>query len=315
MITSQMQRAWVALMSIQRQCWEQGIASQVALRLGKTDEAICMAHDCVTRQGSDGRLALIECTIAIVDPAASGAAVKAALEHTGDEKYQIALEKMTHYLLFDAPRSPEGAMYQLSDRNHVWVDSLGMAPPYLAMPGYADEAMIHAKAVIQLLWNKEKHLFSHMYDSDQNRFEREAFWTAGNGWALFGLVHTMLYLDETRAEDKAYLMRFYLDLIESMRSYQLPDGLMHDVIDDPDTFVETNGAQMYAYAVYMGIASGWLPVEYKESADAVLTAARAKVDAYGFVQDAGGSPDFCKPGTSAEAQSFYLLMEAAAQML
>lgn len=315
MVTDLMLKAWEALKCIQRQCWEQGLASQAALAIGKPDEAIMMAHDCVLRQGGDGRLALIENTIAIGDPAASGAAVKYAFEITGQTKYKVALDKMTQYLLHDAPRSPDGAIYQLQDRNHVWIDSFGMVPPYLAMVGEPDAAMTHIRALIRLLWNEEKQLFSHMYDADHQKLERAAFWTSGNGWALFGMAHTILNLGSGYRAEKEYILYYFKQLAVSMREYQLPNGLMYDVIDDSNTFIETNGSQMYAYALYIGISQNWIDKSFLESANRVLLAARQKVDAYGFVQDAAGSPDFCRPGTSAEAQVFYLLMETTAQVV
>ena len=40
-------------------------------------------------------------------------------------------------------------------------------------------------------------------------------------------------------------------------------------------------------------------------------AAHAKVDDRGFVQDVCGAPHFDSPGTAAEGQAFFLLMEAA----
>jgi len=40
-------------------------------------------------------------------------------------------------------------------------------------------------------------------------------------------------------------------------------------------------------------------------------AAHGKIDKFGVVQDACGSPRFDRPGTSTEAQAFFLMMEAA----
>ena len=45
-----------ALLSMQRQSWEQGIAAQAALDLGRDDLALLLAEAAVTRQAADGRL-------------------------------------------------------------------------------------------------------------------------------------------------------------------------------------------------------------------------------------------------------------------
>jgi hypothetical protein len=42
-----------------------------------------------------------------------------------------------------------------------------------------------------------------------------------------------------------------------------------------------------------------------------VLAARGKIDEYGIVQGACGSPSFDKSGTSTEAQAFFLMMESA----
>lgn len=69
---------------------------------------------------------------------------------------------------------------------------------------------------------------------------------------------------------------------------------------------------MYAYALFTGMADGWLAPEYLPLAEKMRAAANEKVDSYGFVRQVRGAPDFCRPGISPEGQAFYLLMEAAA---
>ena len=92
---------------------------------------------------------------------------------------------------------------------------------------------------------------------------------------------------------------------------QRADGLFHDVVDQPATFVETNLAQMLAYAIFEGVAGAWLPAGYRAHAEKMRAAAREKMDAYGYVQGVCGAPNFDRPGTSTEGQAFCILMEAA----
>jgi rhamnogalacturonyl hydrolase YesR len=98
-------------------------------------------------------------------------------------------------------------------------------------------------------------------------------------------------------------------------SYQRADGLFHDVVDRPDSFVEANLAQMLAFAIYMGILGGWLPERYRAAADRMRNAARAKMDSFGYVQSVCGAPNFDRQGTSTEAQAFAIMMEAAGSKL
>ena len=82
-------------------------------------------------------------------------------------------------------------------------------------------------------------------------------------------------------------------------------------MDKPATFVETNLAQMLTYAIFSGVAEGWLPKSYLKHAQEMRAAAREKMDGYGYVQGACGAPNFDHPGTSTEAQAFCILMETA----
>jgi hypothetical protein len=68
---------------------------------------------------------------------------------------------------------------------------------------------------------------------------------------------------------------------------------------------------MLAYAIYRGVRSKWLDASRLETAEKLYAAAKAKIDAYGLVQDCCGAPSFDKPGVAPEGQAFYLLMESA----
>ncbi len=103
------------------------------------------------------------------------------------------------------------------------------------------------------------------------------------------------------------------DILDGCLAHQRQDGLSHDVLDQPDTFVETNLAQMLAYSIYRGIGGAWLPGTYKDAADKMRAAVHHKVDASGYVQGVCGAPTFDRAGAAPEGQAFFLLMEAAWQ--
>lgn len=95
----------------------------------------------------------------------------------------------------------------------------------------------------------------------------------------------------------------------------LTDGLFHNIIDDTKSFVESNLSQMLAFSIYTGINSGWLDLSYKTKAGKMRQGALTKIDKYGIIQGACGSPNFDKSGTSTEAQAFFLMMESAYKKL
>jgi rhamnogalacturonyl hydrolase YesR len=111
--------------------------------------------------------------------------------------------------------------------------------------------------------------------------------------------------------EKKKLMGYVKAIIDGCLAHMRNDGLFHNIVDDPGTFVETNLAQMLAYAIYRGIKGGWIEKSYKEHADKMRAAAKAKVDSLGLVQGVCGSPEFDHPGTATEGQVFHILMEVA----
>jgi unsaturated rhamnogalacturonyl hydrolase len=58
------------------------------------------------------------------------------------------------------------------------------------------------------------------------------------------------------AVDKKRLAGYLQELIDSCLKFQRLDGLFHDVLDDPKSFIETNLAQMLAYTIFRGIQGG-----------------------------------------------------------
>jgi rhamnogalacturonyl hydrolase YesR len=230
---------------------------------------------------------------------------------TGDEQLQKAAERMLDFLLYKAPRTREGIIYHNFIENMIWVDAFYMAPPFLAVSGYPQEAVKQVVGYRRILWNPEKKLYYHVWDEDKHQFERKLFWGVGNGWAAAGMSRVIQALPDTMMKEKEMIAGFVSELVDGCLKYQRADGLFHDILDDPATFVETNAAQMLSYSIYRGVKAGWLDGAYLQHADRMRTAVYQKVDQFGLVQGVCGAPNFNRPGTATEGQAFFLLMEAA----
>lgn len=302
-----------AMLAMQRRAWEQGVAAQALLELGETELVILLAKDAVVNQLKDGRLALNEGKGPVTDPAANGEAVLFAAQQTGDERLRLAGERMLDYLLYKAPRTREGIIYHNYIENMVWVDAFYMAPPFLAVSGYPDEAVKQVLGYRKILRDPAYGLYYHIWDDDKQDFQRKLFWGVGNGWAAAGMTRVILALPESLHAEKEQLAGFVRELLEACLRYQRPDSLFHDILNDPSTFVETNAAQMLCYAIYRGVRGGWLNASYISHADRIRRAVVQKVDAYGLVQGVCAAPNFDRAGTATEGQAFFLLMEASYQ--
>lgn len=302
-----------ALLGMARQCWEQGLAAQAMLETGDYEMLILMARDCVVRQNPDGRLADVESTPALVDPAICVEPVLAAGRLTGNSEYTHAAVRNIEFLLNKAPRTADGARYHLVGGKEVWVDSLGMGPHVLIAAGYAEEGLAFYRAVKKRLYDPTTGLFRHKWDEESGTYVRPALWGVGNGWALTGLMRAVGALKDSQHDAMSFLVKEFCALANAMARYQRSDGLFHDVMDDPNSFPEAESAEMFAYSLYNMVSWGLISRDHLRLADVARRAVEALVDELGFVRGCAGSPWFESPGTSAEAQAHFLMMERAAE--
>jgi unsaturated rhamnogalacturonyl hydrolase len=300
-----------AMLSMQRRAWEQGVASQALLELGEKELVILMAKDAVVNQKKDGRLGLNEGDKPVTDPASNGEPVLFAARATGDKSLEIAAAGMLDFLLNKAPKTREGIIYHNFIENMIWVDAFYMAPPFLAVCGKYDEAIKQITGYRKILLNPERKLYYHMWDEDRQIYSRKLFWGVGNGWAAAGMTRVIRSLPASMPDEKKMIAVYISEVLDGCLKFQREDGLFHDILDDPSTFVDTNTAQMLAYSIFRGVKGGWLGNSYLKYGIKMRKAAYSKVDTFGLVQGVCGAPNFDKSGTATEGQAFFLLMEAA----
>jgi rhamnogalacturonyl hydrolase YesR len=298
-----------AALAMQRHSWEQGILAQAFLDMDDRERVVLMAKSAIVEKDADGRLAAVGG--GVTDPAMGGAAYWRAAELTGDAGMRQAANGLLEFVLKKAPRAADGTCYHVANAPEMWSDSYYTTPPFLAATGHYDEAILQIEGLRMRLWNAEKKLLSHIWDDGRRQFRRQAFWGVGNGWAAAGMTRVIAALPPDRQAGRERLSGFLKELLDGCLALQRADGLFHDVLDRPESFVETNLAQMLAFSIYTGVSGGWLPAGYVPAADRMRAAARAKVDQYGFVQGVCGAPSFDHAGVAAEGQAFFLMMEVA----
>jgi unsaturated rhamnogalacturonyl hydrolase len=295
-----------ALLAMQRQSWEQGVAAQAALDLGRDDLALLLAEAAVTRQAADGRLADVD-EPGAVNGAACGEAVLAAHRRTGNEVFAAAARRQLAWLTDHAPRAADGTLFHMAGAREVWADTVYMVVPFLALCGRAELAYTQVEGHRRRLCRGG--LYAAVWSEEPGSLRRAEHWGGGNGWVVAAIARTLRLVPglPQRAEVAAHAR----EVLDACLALRRPDGLFHDVLDDPATFRETNAAQMFSYAASVGAADGWLPDSYAAVGRDLLAAASGEVDEYGLVRGACGSPTFDHPGTSAEAQAFSLLAARA----
>ena len=305
-------QAKLALLTMIRHPWEHGVAAHAFMDSGDGEIAVRMAHEAVWRQDAEGRLAMTHRIRNITDPCACGESVMYAYNVTGDTRYRKAAEKMLAYIEH-APSGHRGLQLHNEEQPMIAADCSYMIAPFYAVMGRHEEAVRQLDERINLLWDEQKHVLRHQWDTEKKTWWREKCWGAATGWNAAAIARVMNLLPETMPEERRLLQRQQARLISGILNYQLENGLFYDVLDDSqNSFVETNCAQMIAYSIYQGVMGGYLDEEYISAANRMRAAANLKLDAMGLVWDVSGAPSFDFPGISPEGQAFYILMETAA---
>jgi hypothetical protein len=95
--------------------------------------------------------------------------------------------------------------------------------------------------------------------------QSEIFWCRANGWIVWATAEILANLPADHPQYAAILRQFRTH-IEQLVKLQHPGGLWHQVLDHPETYLETSGSAMFVLAIARGIREGWLPRTYMESA-------------------------------------------------
>jgi unsaturated rhamnogalacturonyl hydrolase len=301
----------MAMLSMQKQNWEHGIASQAFVENGDEGMMILMAKEAVIRQGGDGRLAVLGTANGINDSATPLEAVLRTAEILDDRDMRKAADRMIVYLLEDAPRTDQGYVHHSYHGPELWADSIYMAPPFLAFAGYPEEAYRQAMGIIERLWIEEEALFAYRWNAENGEITHPDPWGLANAHAIAGLTSLIGYLPQTMMQERDNLKKYALAHLEGCLKYLRDDYLFHNIINDRSTFVETSLPMRIADSIFKGIAAGWLDRDYLETAANIRTAVHGKVDEFGYVIGVPGPPNYARPGRSSEGQAFFLMMEAS----
>jgi rhamnogalacturonyl hydrolase YesR len=314
-LQDRIERVLVATIGMQRFNWEQGTVAQALLEMGEYDLVVSFARGAIMRQ-EKGRFSVIAGNNPINDCSSIGEAVLFAGKLTGDPVFRKGANEMLEVIKNTTHKNNEGIIYHTQEpEKFIMSDAFYMLPPFLAAAGEYDEGLKQIEGYKKYLYNEKERLYSHMWNGPDKKFAREDFWGVGNGWAAAGLTRVIKLLPENRMEDKKRLILYVKEVVDGCLKYLRADGLFHNVVNKPDTFVEVNLSQMISYTIFRGIAAGYIESSYLEKAEKMRKAANEHVDNLGYVQNVCGVPSFDRSYVAPEGQAFYLLMETAAKDL
>lgn len=187
-----------------------------------------------------------------------------------DERWQRYVERAADYIATRQIRLPDGTVARDRPRRWtVWADDLFMSVPFLlSMYGRTGEGSWLNDARRQVS-NFNAHLFDaraglmyHNWYSDSaggsgpGSGHGVAFWGRANGWALMAEVELLDRIVPMREGDSA--LALFRRHVAGIARYQDSTGLWHQLLDKPDSYLETSASAMFVYAIAHGVRQKYL---------------------------------------------------------
>jgi rhamnogalacturonyl hydrolase YesR len=173
----------------------------------------------------------------------------------------------------------------------LWADDLYMSVPALAQMGAltADRAWFDdaVKQVLQFhghLWDPQAGLYAHGRHLNQP-LNPEFYWARANGWAMMASVELLDVLPEDHPGRPRVLetLRAHIRSVAKLQSGT--SGLWHQMLDKPDSYLETSASAIFVYSIARAIDRGWIsPVCYGSVAQAGWIGVTTRVNAQGQVE-------------------------------
>jgi rhamnogalacturonyl hydrolase YesR len=213
--------------------------------------------------------------IAEPDHSAPGMLFVGAYHATGDRRYLDRARLLARHML-DLPRTSHGAALHRPTHadfhDYLYVDCMEVDGPFLCklgvVPGdsaFVDAGVAQLLSYCEILQDTQTGLFYHQYNALSGQVNG-AFWGRGNGWALLGLIKTLMLLPKDHDFYDDIAGRFQR-LASALATRQLPDGGWPTVLDNPETYEESSLAAMFGLGFQLGVTHGVLDSAFQVSAD------------------------------------------------
>lgn len=115
--------------------------------------------------------------------------------------------------------------------------------------------------------------------------DAQFYWSRGNGWQAAGMSELLLLMPKNHPL-RPRIFKGYNTMMASLLKYQGSDGLWRQLLDHPESWVETSGTGMFTFAFVTGVKKGWLDKKtYGPAARKAWLGLVKYIDANGNVKD------------------------------
>jgi unsaturated rhamnogalacturonyl hydrolase len=173
----------------------------------------------------------------------------------------------------------------------LWLDDVYMSVPALAQMGaltgdrrFFDDAVKQVLQFSQRMFVADKGLYMHAWAEGMD--PHPAFhWGRANGWAVMAMVELLDVLPADHPGREAILKQLRAH-VAGLAKVQSGVGLWHQLLDRPDSYLETSASAIYAYAIARAVNRGWIDRRtYAPVAMLAWNGVSTKVSAAGEVED------------------------------
>ena len=218
--------------------------------------------------------------------------------------YMDYVNRVGDYILNKQVKFDDGTLARNSPRKMtLWADDLYMSVPFLARMGkltgdnkYFDFAIKQVEQFNKYIHDASTGLFFHTYFNDEN-MNGVARWGRCNGWVALAQTELINNLPSNHPK-RPELIKLLLRQVVGFSRYQDTSGMWHQLLDKPESYLESSVTAMYVYTVAKAVNEGWINKRFITVAQKGWDALAKKITTDGQV------PDICI-GTSVEEDISY----------
>jgi rhamnogalacturonyl hydrolase YesR len=211
----------------------------------------------------------------------------------GERRYEPYLGRLERFLA-GAARFDDGAFYRPG--KGLMADDAFMTVPVLVRRFRAtgdeadlDAAVAQVQAAHARIFDEDRGLFHRLWDLRTQR-PQGAFFGRGNGWMALAQVEVLAALPADHPRRGRVLAAYRRHMAGIDRCADLVGG-WHQVLDRPDSWIETSATGILTYALARGVNEGWLDRDRAATARQGWGAVGAKILPDGDLADVCGSTD------------------------
>lgn len=225
------------------------------------------------------------------DCGAIGAALVRAQARKKDPRYEEGIGLVATHITKKQPRLPDGTLCRPRPQPvSLWIDDAYMSIPFLAQMGAAtgdskwfDDAARQVTGMSARLFHENARLYDHSWFENSVPVDPKFYWGRGAGWMLMAMAELLSVMPESHPE-RAKVLDQYRRAVAGVGAVQGGTGLWHQLLDRPDSYLETSASAMFTFAIARGVNRGWLSTAWAPVAQTGWQAVARRVRSDGQIE-------------------------------